>query len=369
MSELNFSYIPLLCLKPAEMAALEELPAKDKDLLLPLISIKKWANSKVFDNTLARIEKAFDKRLWIVDLDKSFLSHAREKAKKTDEKILNDFLNLSEPSKGYYNWFSFLKENTNLLPTIQLESIQNLDEQIDNLLVLKRTIVVRIEFTGEYRIELKDFNFLIKTLATKQFPAGLIIILDYGDFNQISLIEHKQYSRLINSLHSVIPQAYYCISGTSFPYSFANSYKGEIPIYERQIFKKVMNDCPNVKFIYSDRGSTRALSNDGGAGTPPPRIDYPLKNDWRFIRKDLKPNIDKEDLYKEAANEVMNTDYWDPSLRLWGTQMIEKTGLGDPFGITNPNRATAVRINIHLYQQLHYNKILNALNTEEDWED
>lgn len=65
----------------------------------------------------------------------------------------------------------------------------------------------------------------------------------------------------------------------------------------------------------------------------------------------------------------MCMDYWDPNLRLWGTQMIEKTGLGDSYGITNANKATAVRINIHLYQQLHYNEVLSNIDTEEDWID
>ncbi|WP_226052965.1 beta family protein [Dickeya chrysanthemi] len=369
MADINFSYIPILSLKPAEMAALEELPSKDKDLLLPLIPLKKWANSKSFDNTITRIEKAFEKRNWIADLDKIFLTQARLKAQNSDEKILNDFLSLSDPNNGYYNWFSFLKDKKNLIPTLQLENIDSLNQQIDNLLSLNRIIVVRFEFTGDYRIEPHDFNIAVKALASRNFPDGLIIILDYGDFNQISILEHQQYSKLINNLNSIFPDAYFSISGTSFPYSFANSYRGEIPIYERQIFKKVKSDCQNVKLIYSDRGSTRALANDGGAGTPPPRIDYPLKNDWRFIRKELAPDIDKEDLYKDAANEMMSTDYWNSKLRLWGTQMIEKTGLGDPFGITNQSRATAVRINLHLYQQLHYYNILDSIDTEEDWKD
>jgi hypothetical protein len=49
--------------------------------------------------------------------------------------------------------------------------------------------------------------------------------------------------------------------------------------------------------------------------------------------------------------------------------MIEKTSLGDPYGITSANRATAVRINLHLYQQLHYYSDINMLDTDEDWED
>ena len=85
-------------------------------------------------------------------------------------------------------------------------------------------------------------------------------------------------------------------------------------------------------FVYSDRGGARAEKNKGGGGTPPPRIDYPLKNDWRFVRKELNEEAGEErkTLYKEAALEVIKSDYWEPSLALWGTQMIELTSKGDP---------------------------------------
>lgn len=106
-------------------------------------------------------------------------------------------------------------------------------------------------------------------------------------------------------------------------------------------------------------------------GLPPPRIDYPLKNDWRFVRKefDSGESLSKEELYQNAAIEVMESDYWVPELALWGTQMIELTSKGDDFGITNAARATSVRINIHMYLQLHYFDIIEELDTDEEWVD
>jgi len=370
MAEINFTYIPILCLKPAEMAALEEFSNKDKDLILPLIPLKKWANSKSLSNSTARIEKAFSKRKWIADIDKMALAEAQKKSTKSEDHALSELLSLSEPADGYHNWFTFVNENECAIPVLQLDNLNNLDQQIKKFITLERVIVARFELTGKNPISPDNFNKVIRTLSLHSFPDGLIIVLDYGDLNQINMLEHEKYSILINKLNRIMPQAYYAISGTSFPYSFAGSYRGEIPIYERQIYNKVKNNCQAVKLIYSDRASTRALPSNGGAGTPPPRIDYPLKNDWRFIRKELNPDLnDKEDLYIDAANEIMRMDYWDPNLRLWGTQMIEKTGLGDSYGITNANKATAVRINIHLYQQLHYNEVLSNIDTEEDWID
>ncbi|MGQ7745406.1 beta family protein [Pectobacterium brasiliense] len=366
----NYSYIPVLSLKPAEMAALEELPSKDKSLILPLISLKKWANSKTFIKSIDRIEKAFGKNYWIADIDKEYLSLARHRLTIGDDCVSSEFVTLADPSDGYRNWVDFMSGHENIIPSIQFSDISQLDQQLDRLLLINKPLVARFELTGDNSITLPHFTNAIRTLAKRQFDHGILIILDYGDFDRLNLIEYYKYSNLVSQIHSLLPNAYFCVSGTSFPYSFAGSYRGEIPIYERQIYTKVVSECNDIKLIYSDRGSTRALGNQGGSGTPPPRIDYPLKNDWRFIRKELDPDLtEKEELYQEAAIEMMKSDYWDNGLRLWGTQMIEKTSLGDPYGITSANRATAVRINIHLYQQLHYLDAISLLDTDEDWVD
>jgi hypothetical protein len=60
---------------------------------------------------------------------------------------------------------------------------------------------------------------------------------------------------------------------------------------------------------------------------------------------------------------------WDAGLRLWGTQMIERTSLGDPDAITSPARATATRINIHLHRQLFFDDPDGLYETDEDWSD
>lgn len=366
----NIKYIPILSLKPAEMSAIEELPEKDKNFLLPLISIKKWMNSKELIKSNDRVKKAIGERSWIADIDmealQKIINGPRDK-RQTD--INQEFEALADSSNGYSNWFNFLKNNTKIIPTIQLSDTAELDKQLNQIITLERLITVRFQMSGFFSISQSDFNFTIQTMLSKSYRHGLLIILDYGDFNRSSLIEYQRFSKLINQLNQLFPVATFAISGTSFPYSFAGSYKGEIPIYERLIFNKVEQECHDVRLIYSDRASTRALSQGGANGAPPPRIDYPLKHDWRFIRKEFSDGLEKEFLYKMAASEVMSSDYWNQNLALWGTQMIEKTSMGDPYGIASPAKATAVRINLHLYQQLYYSFDLSTVDTEEDWVD
>ncbi|GGF65852.1 hypothetical protein GCM10011332_19930 [Terasakiella brassicae] len=65
----------------------------------------------------------------------------------------------------------------------------------------------------------------------------------------------------------------------------------------------------------------------------------------------------------------MQQDYWNDDLRVWGTQIIEYTSKADSVGISNPAKATAVRLNIHMHQQLYYDTPAKLVDTDEDWED
>ena len=59
---------------------------------------------------------------------------------------------------------------------------------------------------------------------------------------------------------------------------------------------------------------------------------------------------------------------FDALLRVWGTQMIERTANGDPTAIKTPARSTAVRINLHLQRQTFFNDPIGLYDTEDDWD-
>lgn len=364
----TFSYIPILGLKPADMAALEELPEKDKDLLLPLLPLKRWTTAASLDKACNRIEKAFGVRKILIDIDKEFLLECKSK----DTPIAKEFCSLGDSTNGYENWIDLFKRKTNYLPVLQLEDLTEFITQVKGFIELNLPIVLRIEMKGKGKVETENFKFIIRNilLLSKEIN-NLLILLDYTDYDRTDLLNYSESATLIRGLGKYFPDAKFSISGTSFPYSFAGSYKGEIPIYERLIYNKIQNYLEDMKIIYSDRASTRANSIDGGGGTPLPRIDYPLKNDWRFVRKEFTTDDEneKDQLYQEAAIEVVKSDYWDENLHLWGTQMIERTALRDPYGINSPQKATSARINIHLYNQLHYMDNFSDLDTDEEWVD
>jgi hypothetical protein len=368
----KFTYTPILSLSPAELGAIEELSNKDREKILPLIALRGWMSANNLEKAVARVTKALNNKDWIADIDSNFLKDNKEYklTGKYPRRVFDEIKQLLEPKNGYENWVEFIKITPNLVPTIQLGDVKEIKQQIESLKALGRGIVVRFPMNN---VEVESFNTVTKILIDSKVN-DLLIIFDYEDVSRKNLLESERYADLLNRMNKVLPNAIYSVSSSSFPFSFSGSYKGEIPIYERQIFNDIVKRCPSASLVYSDRGGARASRTSGGGGTPPPRIDYPLRNDWRFIRKEFDDPKDttKEErieLYKEAAREVMASDYWLPDLHLWGVQMIERTSLGDPYGITSANRATAVRINLHLYQQLYYHSVFEDLDTEEDWVD
>jgi hypothetical protein len=368
-----FQYAPILALNPSEMTAIEQLPEKDKDKMLPMFPLKGWTTARYLKSSIERIEKSIGLRKFIADIDSNFLFMNKTYIATNEypRVVHEEIHNLLKSENGYQNWFNYIQSIPSAIPTVQLDDLTELEHQITILASLNRGLVIRFMMK---KSSAELFNTVARTLLGKNI-SQLLFIFDHEDVGRINILEGDKNAKLIESLHRLFPHAVFSISAASFPSSFAGSYRGEVPIYERLLFNTAFKNCSsNIAMLYSDRGGARAASLSGGGAIPPPRIDYALKNDWRFIRKEFEDssNIalgEKERLYQEAASEMITSDYWINGLQLWGVQMIERTSEGDEYGITSPNRATAVRINLHMYQQLHYDDVLEDLDTDEDWLD
>lgn len=368
----KYRYAPILSLSPSEMTAIEELPEKDKDLILPIIPIKGWSASKELKNSIKRVRKAIGQRFWVADIDHDFLlgNSTYQMTGEFPRPVFYEIQNLLNPKNGYENWISYLTEIPEAIPTLQLKDLTELELQLERALSLNRGIAVRFYLED---IESGISERVINHLAAKK-TINALIIYDLGSIERRHIGLADAMANIIKSAHTKIPGALVAISATSFPSSFGGQSHGENSICERILFIKISKELNSPQLIYSDYGSARAEKQNGGGGIPAPRIDYPLKNDWRFIRKEFSdPNSpqegEKERLYTLIAKEILSKDYWISELHLWGTQMIELTSQGDKFGINTPQKATAARINIHLYNQLHYDSPIEKIDTDEDWTD
>ena len=367
LTNFQYKYAPILAIKPAEMTALEELPEKDRDLMLPIIPLKGWVRSEKLENSMQRIEKAFGKRSWIADIDKSFLENKQEYTRE----VFNEIKNLLDPTNGYDNWYKYLKSGDydHIIPTIQLGDISQIETQVDKLNSLNRGLAVKITWDPNNPMAHAP---ILDPIKEKELN-NIFVIFDCGQIKRNFLESAAGVSNTVEKAHDIIPSGLFAISCSSFPSSFSGEEKGKNSICERLLYNLVSKSCDGVRMIYSDRASARAEKIRGGGAIPSPRIDYPLKVDWRFIRKEFENSSspgdgEKEELYTQIAKIMMKQDYWKSDLRIWGTQVIELTSRGEMLGINSAIRSTAVRINIHMHQQLYYD-LEEMPDTDEDWQD
>jgi Beta protein len=96
----DYSYVPIVAVRPAEMQALEELHTSDKDAMLPYIVLRPWLTAHHFESVLAKVEAARGHRPIIVDLtSEAFAQPGRPVHSVIDE--------LRDPANGYRNFFDF----------------------------------------------------------------------------------------------------------------------------------------------------------------------------------------------------------------------------------------------------------------------
>ncbi len=354
------------------MTALEELPDKAKDIMLPVIPLRGWVGSYNLENSIDRVRDALEDRYWVADIDSSFLSNIKLDKDGNPRPVFEEISSLLDSKDGFKNWYDFLcaERHSNLIPVIQLSDMSQLGAQIERLNSLNRGVVALFNIAdieaGRHKVVLSKMSELQVTNA--------FIIFDYGQVDREVLTFAAAISTMISEAYSIFPAPVFSLSCSSFPSSFSSYNRGSNSIYERQLYNTVDSACPDITMIYSDRAGARAKRLGGGGGVPYPRIDYPYANEWFFILgrfEDYKnpKEGEREELYQEIAQQIMREDYWQPDLHVWGTQVIELTSKQDKYGITSAMRATAVRLNIHMHQQLYYNDVEGLLDTDEDWQD
>jgi hypothetical protein len=352
----TISYLPILSLRPAEMRALEELPDKTKDRLLPVIGLRPWLGANLLERGLERLTEAYGNRPTIVSIDAAELTDK-------PRPVHSELAALRHSINGYSNWCAFVTQRPNFIPAVQITDALQISSQVAYLHQLGRGLAV-IVGTGA----LAGLGPLASTVG--QMTGGgadTCFILDLGKGSKDPLQLAVFVVGYINTVRQYCPLASIAIAASSFPADFKDVPFQEI--YERQLFNAVSEQYVGGGLIYSDRGSARFERQSGGGGLPKPRIDYPLDRWWLFYRTET----DGFPGYRNRAQAVIDAvdnngnRYFDADLRVWGTLMIERTAANDTSAIKTPARSTAVRINLHLQRQTFYGDPVGLHDTEDDW--
>ncbi|MEN3749049.1 hypothetical protein TPR58_17885 [Sphingomonas sp. HF-S3] len=346
-------YMPVLSLRPAEMRALEELPDSTKNRILPIVHLRAWMSAQILASGLQRLREAYGDRPVVVAVsDPEVVDKLRPVHQELDRLRVSD--------DGYRNWCNFINETENFIPALQLRDPAHLIAQLQRFYALGRGVVVIVE-----REALSGLSAIAQAVrAHTQAGADVCFVIDLGR-GYTDPLERAAFVRgFCDLIWDACPLSAVSISASSFPADFRN--KTDQEIYERTLFNAVLPHTGGGGLIYSDRGSARFERQRGGGGMPAPRIDYPLVGQWKFFRSDL---TGFQGYREQALLLVSNAAIFDPLLRIWGTQMIERTAAGDSSAIKTPARSTAARINLHLHRQAWFGDPIGLYDTEDDWED
>lgn len=343
-------YLPILSLRPAEMRALEELPSQTKDRLLPIVHLRPWVGSHFLENALARMKDAYGDRPIVIAMGDVEIAN--------NKPVHSELAHLRSQAGGFVNWCQFIRDNANFIPAIQYGALEAESVQIQYFHSLGRGLFVIVDRAAF--VALPQIAQRIGQLA--EAGQDVCFVLDFGHASSDHLQVALQVIAYIATVRHYAPYSYIAFSASSFPDSFVGRVSQQI--YERRLFEQVILQPDISRIIFSDRGSACAERINGGGGQPAPRIDYPLPLDWNFYRSDL---VGFPGYMQQADLLVRSAGVWNPNLRVWGTQMIERTAAGDTSAIGGAQKATAARINLHLQRQTYFHDEENIENTDEDW--
>jgi len=330
----EFSYVPILGVRPSEMQAVEELPPHAKSSLLPLVVLQPWTTAKEFPSTLAKVAASTSGKPIIVDLtDEKFDGNRRP--------VHDVFDALRDPANGYAAWRALVDENEVFTPTIQLAAPKEIIAQIQSFKALGRGVVVRLHeqtfgLAGE----------IAKLFKAYQYNEDVYFILDFQKQDKNILTKSLIATNTCRNIRDQLEDCYISVSASTFPTSFTEIVEQEI--FERRFYSLVADQIGYDRHIYCDRASVRAEKQNGGGGTPAPRIDNALSTKWKFFRE--AEEEDRDEAYQLAAKRTTKCPEW-ADLGIWGTEMIKRTALGDENAIYSPKMSTSARINIHMYVQ------------------
>lgn len=330
----GFGYVPIIGVRPSEMQAIEELSPQVKTGILPFVILQPWATAKEFPSTIAKVSACTSGKPTIVDLTDEVFDGSRRAVHDVFDELRNS-------KDGYLAWRTFIDKNPQFTPTIQLFDPKELAPQIHAFKAMGRGVVIRLH---EPIFSLAvDIAKLFKGYDSNQ---DVYFILDFQRQDKNILNKALVATNISKAIRSELADCYISVSASTFPTSFTGIVEQEI--FERKFYNLVAAQIGHDHNIYSDRASVRAEKQNGGGGSPAPRIDNAFSTKWKFFRE--ADEEDRDEAYQLAALRATKCPDWS-DMGIWGTEMIKKTAAGEENAIYSPKMSTSARINIHMHIQ------------------
>lgn len=308
-----------------------ELPDADKERLLPIIVLSKWNRIQTLKGVVERLTEQMDDRSFIAD-------HTRDRAHFCEESEA-----LLDPTDDFAAWRRFVAQIPNAVPVAQITETATRRQVAREALLLERQagqLVLRI------RNPLRELPKAIAALDAVEDVDNVLTVIDVGYIRGNEAAKLREMIEAINSVRDASASARIVCMATSFPRSVAvyGEESGVLEILERELHAGIGGDAVS---IYGDHSSIHSEPYETMARGWIPRIDYPLPDAWIYRR--YRPN---QRGFTRCAQEIIGSPDWDENLRIWGSDRIIAASNGNLEGMGSPASWIAVRVNIHLHQQL-----------------
>ncbi|QFU15316.1 beta family protein [Microvirga thermotolerans] len=332
----DYTYYPSLRTRLWEMRGYKELGAAEKERVLPMFVLTKHNQTTGAGAVCQVVQASLEERSFILDVESSPIYACDD---------TNAFL---DPAGGFQAWRNFVQAQPGAIPTALLPSgapIRDIVRQVIEFERVNEKVVVRS------RSPAADLSTLIAIISAVDSVENLLIVLDFGYVRSRVPACAVDAANTINALRNVDPTVRVVVMGSSYPRSAAayDDAGAALEIEERILHAAIGG---NTVAIYGDHSSIHPEPFEPLPSRFVPRIDYALADSWIFRRV-------REDKggFKECAEQITGLTDWDPRLvdqQVWGAVKIQAAADGDITRMGTPGAWIAVRVNLHLWQQIHF---------------
>lgn len=352
-------YVATLCIRPAELSGLKELPGGTKDRLTPLVLLAPWLATSPLSKAIDKFEAAFPDRPYFLDVDRYY------KHEGVDNEARLALAELVKKPANLGVWFELLASYPNANPCLLLSgaTVATALSQIKWARENNRQFCLRFDLSSG-GAGFPEFIPALLDVLGEEGAVDYSVVFDFGlvgDALEMAAVATGFVKTFFSKISSTIPIVLTC---TSFPTDFT-VFDGidQRKFTNRRLLGQVRKATNHPKLIYGDWGSTRPRSYKR-ANSPKARIDYPTDDGWVIARDNGKPIT-----FPEAAKRIVASPDWSGKLGVWGEQLIEGAAIGQELAIDTMPKMYSARINIHLHRQAFYGILPPPEALDEAWDD
>jgi len=353
-------YLVTLCVRPADLTGLKELPGITKDRLRPLVLLAPWLATIPLSCAFDKFEDAYPSRPYFVDVDTYYRSNDKpNEAKELWERLARKPADLKA-------WWRLLAGYPKANPCLLTAECTREDarKQIEWARDNDRMFCLRMNLAEGGGSGIPCWMPKLVEELADEGANDYAVVFEFGWTRDPLSLAAEAAARTDDFSSIIPPEVPIAVSCTSFPNDFTEfDGTGICAFTNRQLLAQVRLTTNHPKIIYSDWGSTKPRSYRH-ANRPKNRIDYPTDTSWIIAR-----DRDDEVKFQVAAERILNSGHWKGNLGIWGEQLIEATAAGQDFAIDTMPKMSAARINIHLHRQAFHVGLPRPEELDEEWSD